>query len=77
MCGVKADPKGNSIWFTDEKQNTIWRYSKALGFDMYKIPERSSAFRTISPVSLDFDSKGNVYSWVYIHLCYGLETSLR
>src|SRR5215469_14685032 len=52
--------RGNSIWFTDEKQNTIWRYSKALGFDMYKIPERSS-FGTISPVTLDFDSKGNVY----------------
>ena len=22
---VKVDPKGNSIWFTDEKQNTIYR----------------------------------------------------
>jgi virginiamycin B lyase len=57
--------KGNSIWFTDEKQNTIWRYNKSVGFDMYKIPERSS-FGTISPVSLDFDSKGNVY-FVGIH----------
>jgi virginiamycin B lyase len=53
--------KGNSIWFTDDKQNTIWRYSKAIGFDMYKIPEKSPAFGTISPVSLDLDSKGNVY----------------
>jgi hypothetical protein len=33
---------------------------------MYKIPERSSTFGTISPVSLDFDSKGNVY-FVGIH----------
>ena len=66
VWSVKVDPNGNSIWFTDEKQNTIWRYSKALGFDMYKIPERSSAFGTISPVSLDFDSKGNVY-FVGIH----------
>jgi virginiamycin B lyase len=66
VWSVKVDPKGNSIWFTDEKQNTIWRYSKALGFDMYKIPERSSTFGTISPVSLDFDSKGNVY-FVGIH----------
>jgi streptogramin lyase len=70
---------GNSIWFTDEKQNTIWRYSKALGFDMYKIPERSSAFGTISPVSLDFDSKGNVY-FVGIHspvLWFGNVTQMR
>ncbi|HXP51684.1 MAG TPA: hypothetical protein VN922_17130, partial [Bacteroidia bacterium] len=66
VWSVKVDPKGNSIWFTDEKQNTIWRYSKALGFDMYKIPEKSRAFGTISPVSLDFDSKGNVY-FVGIH----------
>ena len=61
VWSVKVDPKGNSIWFTDEKQNTIWRYSKAFGFDMYKIPERSSTFGTISPVSLDFDSKGDLY----------------
>jgi virginiamycin B lyase len=66
VWSVKVDPKGNSIWFTDEKQNTIWRYSKSVGFDMYKIPERSSAFGTISPVSLGFDSKGNVY-FVGIH----------
>src|SRR5215469_13822001 len=66
VWSVKVDSKGNSIWFTDEKQNTIWRYSKAFGFDMYKIPEKSSAFGTISPVSLDFDSKGNVY-FVGIH----------
>jgi virginiamycin B lyase len=71
--------KGNSIWFTDEKQNTIWRYSKALGFDMYKIPERSSAFGTISPVSLDFDSKGNLY-FVGIHspvLWFGNATQMK
>jgi virginiamycin B lyase len=71
--------KGSSIWFTDEKQNTIWRYSKALGFDMYKIPERSSAFGTISPVSLDFDSKGNLY-FVGIHspvLWFGDVTQMR
>ena len=66
VWSVKVDPKGHSIWFTDEKQNTIWRYSKSLGFDMYKIPERLQAFGTISPVSLDFDSKGNLY-FVGIH----------
>ncbi len=66
VWSVKVDPKGNSIWFTDEKQNTIWRYSKSVGFDIYKIPEILSAFGTISPVSLDFDLKGNLY-FVGIH----------
>ncbi len=79
VWSVKVDPKGNSIWFTDEKQNTIWRYSKAPGFDMYKIPEKSAAFGTISPVSLDFDSKGDLY-FVGIHspvLWFGNVTQMK
>jgi virginiamycin B lyase len=79
VWSVKVDPKGDSIWFTDEKQNTIWRYSKSFGFDMYKIPERSSTFGTISPISLDFDSKGNVY-FVGIHspvLWFGNVTQMK
>jgi virginiamycin B lyase len=79
VWSVKVDSKGNSIWFTDEKQNTIWRYNKSFGFDMYKIPERSSTFGTISPVSLDFDSKGNVY-FVGIHssvLWFGNITQMK
>ena len=61
VWSVKVDPNGNSIWFTDEKQNAIWKYSKPVGFDMYNVPDNSPAFGTTSPVSLDFDSKGNVY----------------
>jgi virginiamycin B lyase len=79
VWSVKVEPKGDRIWFTDEKQNMIWRYSKSLGFDMYKIPERSSAFGAISPVSLDFDSKGNVY-FVGIHspvLWFGNVTQMK
>jgi virginiamycin B lyase len=61
VWSVKADKKGD-IWFTDEKQNAIWRYSKSLGsFEMYKVPQNSNAFGTTYPVSIDFDSKGNVY----------------
>jgi virginiamycin B lyase len=61
VWSVKADKSGN-IWFTDEKQNAIWRYSKsAVGFEMYKVPEMSKEFGTAYPVSIDFDSKGNVY----------------
>ncbi|MBV9179340.1 MAG: hypothetical protein JO327_02585 [Nitrososphaeraceae archaeon] len=61
VWAVKDDGKGN-IWFTDEKQNAIWRYIKSSQtFDMYKIPANSTEFGTSYPVSLDFDSKGNVY----------------
>lgn len=61
VWSVKADKKGD-IWFTDEKQNAIWRYSKSLGsFEMYKVPQNSNAFGTTYPVSIDFDSKGNLY----------------
>ena len=61
VWSVKADKKGN-IWFTDEKQNAIWKYSKSLGsFEVYKVPESPKAFGTAYPVSIDFDSKGNLY----------------
>jgi len=75
----KVSGKGDSIWFTDDKQNAIWRYSKAFGFEIYKIPEKSQAFGTISPVSLDFDSKGNLY-FVGIHspvLWFGNTTQMK
>ncbi|MGA9149019.1 MAG: hypothetical protein WBZ36_00465 [Candidatus Nitrosopolaris sp.] len=60
VWSVKEDKNGN-VWFTDEKQNAIWRYNKTLGFEMYKVPESSKAFGTTYPVSIDFDSNGNVY----------------
>ena len=61
VWSVKEDKSGN-IWFTDEKQNAIWRYSKSVGgFEMYKVPEMSKASGTTYPVSIDFDSNGNVY----------------
>jgi virginiamycin B lyase len=61
VWSIKADRSGN-IWFTDEKQNAIWRYSKSVGgFEMFKVPEMSKVFGTSYPVSIDFDSKGNVY----------------
>jgi virginiamycin B lyase len=61
VWSIKEDKRGN-IWFTDEKQNAIWRYSKSAGgFEMYKVPETSKEFGTTYPVSIDFDSKGNVY----------------
>jgi virginiamycin B lyase len=79
VWAVKVSGRGDSIWFTDDKQNAIWRYSKAFGFEMYKIPEKSQAFGTISPVSLDFDSKGNMY-FVGLHspvLWFGNITQMK
>ena len=58
---MKSDKNGD-LWFTDEKQNAIWRYFKSSQkFEMYKVPENSSSFGTAYPVSVDFDNNGNVY----------------
>jgi virginiamycin B lyase len=58
---VKVD-RENNIWFTDEKQNAIWRYNTLLKtFEIFNIPEISESFGTTYPVSLDFDSSGNIY----------------
>ena len=60
--GLVREDKSGNIWFTDEKQNAIWRYSKSVGgFELYKVPEMSKVFGTTYPVSVDFDLKGNVY----------------
>jgi virginiamycin B lyase len=58
---IKPDGKGN-IWFTDEKQNAVWRYTESSQtFEMYKVPAAPKAFGTTYPVSLDFDLNGNIY----------------
>jgi virginiamycin B lyase len=80
VWSVKVSSKGDSVWFTDDKQNAIWKYNKALKqFEIYKVPETPLTFGTISPVSLDFDSKGNVY-FVGIHssmLWFGNITQMK
>ncbi len=58
---MKVDQHGN-IWFTDEKQNSLWKYEPSSDtFETYKIPARSESFGSIYPVSLDFDAIGNLY----------------
>jgi virginiamycin B lyase len=79
VWSVKVNSIGGSVWFTDEKQNAIWKYSKSDGFNMYKVPDSSPAFGTSSPVSLGFDSRGNVY-FVGIHsavLWFGNSTLMK
>jgi len=58
---IKVD-RENNIWFTDEKQNAIWRYNNLLKtFEIFNIPEISKSFGTTYPVSMDFDGSGNIY----------------
>lgn len=58
---MKIDKDGN-IWFTDEKQNSLWKYDPSSDtFETYKIPARSESFGSIYPVSIDFDAIGNLY----------------
>jgi virginiamycin B lyase len=58
---MKVDQHGN-IWFTDEKQNSLWKYEPSSDtFETYKIPARSESFGSIYPVFLDFDAIGNLY----------------
>ena len=61
VWALKPDGKGN-IWFTDEKQNAVWKYiESSQTFEMYKVPAKSKAFDTTYPVSIDFDLNGNIY----------------
>ena len=58
---VKVDRHGN-VWFTDEKQNAIWKFNpSSKQFEMYNVPAKSEEFGTTYPVSLDFDANGNIY----------------
>jgi virginiamycin B lyase len=58
---VKTDSKGN-IWFTDEKQNGIWKYEQEnKNFSFFPVPERPSAFGTIYPVSIAFNGDDEIY----------------
>jgi virginiamycin B lyase len=56
---IHAKSKGapDELWFTDEAENAIWKYTVSNHtFEMYKIPGNSSSFGTIYPISIYFDS---------------------
>jgi virginiamycin B lyase len=63
---LKKDIQGN-LWFTDEKQNSLWKFNPnnnnttTAGFERFVIPKESETFETSYPVSFDFDSEGNIY----------------
>jgi virginiamycin B lyase len=53
---LKMDSNRN-IWFTDEKQNGIWRFERNNNsFSFFPIPERPSSFGTTYPVSIALDN---------------------
>ena len=53
---IEVDKKEGDVWFTDEKQNAIWKYIKSSKtFEMYLIPGKSENFGTIYPISIEFD----------------------
>ena len=59
---LKLDPSKENLWFTDEKQNLIWKFNKQNKvFEHFKIPETNLSFGTIYPVSIDFDNNGNIF----------------
>jgi len=59
---LKLDPSNENLWFTDEKQNLIWKFSKQnKEFEHFKIPETNLSFGTIYPVSIDFDNNGHIF----------------
>lgn len=59
---LKLDPSKENLWFTDEKQNLIWKFNKQNKvFEHFKIPETNLSFGTIYPVSLDFDNNDNIF----------------
>ena len=59
---LDIDNKGD-IWFTDETQNALWRFSNdTRSFEMFTVPEKPEAFGTTYPVSMEIDDNGsNIY----------------
>lgn len=58
---LRFDSEGN-LWFTDEKQNAIWRFFPPSGkFEKYLVPQKTESFSTTYPVDIDFDKSGNPY----------------
>ncbi|MGI0048796.1 MAG: hypothetical protein ACREAW_04590, partial [Nitrososphaera sp.] len=46
---------GDNVWFTDEKNNAIWRFNKsAESFEMFKVPASY-------PSDMALDANGNIY----------------
>jgi len=63
---LDIDNKGD-IWFTDEQQNSLWRFSNDTNsFEMFPVPEKPEAFGTTYPVSMEINNNGSSVYFVGI-----------
>lgn len=59
---MKLDNSQSSVWFTDEKLNSIWRFDKNnKEFEQFIVPFYSTSYSTSYPVSIDFVDDNNLY----------------
>jgi virginiamycin B lyase len=59
---IKLDNTMNSLWFTDEKLNSLWKFDKIeKNFNNYPIPFHSEFFSTSYPISIGFENNNSMY----------------
>ncbi len=59
---IKLDNTMNSLWFTDEKLNSLWKFDKIeKKFYNYPIPFHSESFSTSYPISMGFENNNSMY----------------
>ncbi len=59
---IKLDNTMNSLWFTDEKLNSLWKFDKIeKKFYNYLIPFNSEFFSTSYPISIGFENNNSMY----------------
>ena len=59
---IKLDNTMNSLWFTDEKLNSLWKFDKIeKKFYNYPIPFHSEFFSTSYPISMGFENNNSMY----------------
>ncbi len=59
---IKLDNTMNSLWFTDEKLNSLWKFDKIeKKFYNYPIPFHSEYFTTSYPISIGFENNNSMY----------------
>ncbi len=59
---IKLDNTTNSLWFTDEKLNSLWKFDKIeKKFYNYPIPFNSEFFSTSYPISIGFENNNSMY----------------
>lgn len=59
---LKLDQSGKNLWFTDEKQSSVWKFNKDKNdFEEIKIPSTSKYYSTSYPISLAFGKENDIY----------------